>query len=232
MHKLQIKKIKFSDLKRNRYIEIFNSSEKSTPFHSLDWLEFIAESNLNLSLELVVVLDGCNEIAYLPYFTKKNWPSYWMYLPYGTYSGFIYKEINETKIFEFLRKKRFVNFISRLVILDGEKYKNLPYLYGVYDKYVTWILETTNPYNDILDAIPSKTRNQIRKAFKEGVTYKKIETVDELESCKNLYSMLVRKHNISSPYPYKLFEKLFWFSILKSCHKSSQCLRESIRKFF
>ena len=210
---MKIKKIPYSELRTSRYQELFIASEVSTPFHSLDWLDLIIETNAALRLELVVISDNHQEIAFLPYFTKMNWPSFWMFMPHWAYSGFIYEKLNETILFDFLRKNSFTNYFTCMVIFEGELYKTLPYLHGIFEKYSSWILETTNTFEDMMSAIPSKTRNQIRKAFKEGVTYKKIETKQELEEIKQIYSMLVLKHNIQSPYPSILFDELYKLSL-------------------
>lgn len=210
---MQIIKIPYSELRISRYEELLMSSEVSTPFHSLDWLDLMIATNAALRLEIIVVTDNHQEIAFLPYFTKKNWPSFWMFMPHWAYSGFIYNKQNENNLFAFLRKNNFTNYSTRMVTFDGELYRTLPYLHGVFEKYSTWILETTNTFEDMMRAIPSKTRNQIRKAFKEGVIYKKIETRQELEESKQIYSMLVLKHNIRSPYPPILFDELYKLSL-------------------
>ena len=213
---LRLGNICYSQIDSASYDALFHSAENATPFHSRSWMNMVASARKDLEPKVLVVYDNDREIAYLPYFTIVGRPAFWLFMPYGAYSGFIYSSLNKTEISDFLMQKRFARLFTQVVIFEDTIYKELSYLHEVPEKYSTWILPTNRSYSDVFSDFPSKTKNQIRKAFKADVLYKKIDTERELEECKALYSILVEKHRILNPYILKLFEHIYKISLQQS----------------
>jgi hypothetical protein len=206
------------NINRYQYNEIFNNSDIATPFHSLEWLDIIQETYPGIELMFASISLMNNQIAFLPYFTPKNKMHLWMYVPLGGYSGFIYEPNRREDVTIALKQIKFIKFFTRIVIFEDDIYKYCSDLYNYKNQYSTWLLDVTKGYNEIFsNNIHPKTRNQIRRAFKENIVeYKEIETMQEVQQCKILYLHLVRKHQIKSPYPLEVFDNLYRKSLVSS----------------
>lgn len=211
---LELKEISHNDLDTEEYKKIFDYSDVSTPFHSLEWLEIMLLINKDSELKYKIITETqtAKVLAIMPFWGLKNKP-FRMFTPLGGYTGFIYDINNKNTVLDFLKNHNFVKLFSHIIIFDDDIYDNFKYLIKNKTNYSTWIIDTTIDFDTFIAKINGKTRNQIKKAFKEEVEFKNIETKEELEECKNLYSFLVSKHNIKNPYSIFLFEKIYEYSL-------------------
>jgi len=203
--------LKYKDLNEVEYVELLQKSNVSTSFHNLSFLLSLKNSMKNVKLYFLVVVDNDNYLAVLPFFSYKYIPFSMKSLLYGCYGGFIYLQENKMKLILFLKKINFSKFLTEVVSYsDYELYNELPYLHK--KKFETWVLNIPDNHDDFFMSIHSKTRNQIRKAYKENVVVARIKSKKELEKVQSIYMQLVEKHNIQKPYNLKLFEELFKYS--------------------
>ena len=197
--------INLDKLNKQEYEYFFNNAFNSTPFHSLEFLESIANSRDDLVLKFSILEKDNKTIAIMPFFTKKIFPFVMISSAYGCYGGYMFfdKEI-------FTNIPKHYKLISSIVnyndtILDEKNFN--------FELFSTWIIDTTKSYEDIFTKLHSKTRNQIRKAYKENVEVCDIKNIDELNSVLGIYNQLVQKHHIKKPYSNNLFEQLYKFSL-------------------
>lgn len=209
---MKISIVKYKNLNRFNYIKLLKESDVSTPFHNLSFLLSLDKSMKNISLYFYIVEKNKNYIAVMPFFSYKYIPFSMKSLVYGCYGGFIYLQENEKDLVLFFKKNRFSKLLTEVVsYYDNKFYEQMLYLSKKDLK--TWILKIPDNHNDFFKSIHSKTRNQIRKAYKENVVVTKINSKKELEKVQLIYMQLVAKHNIQKPYSLKLFEELFKCSI-------------------
>jgi len=192
-------------LNKKEYEYFFNNAFNSTPFHSLEFLESIANSRDDLVLKFSILEKDSKTIAIMPFFTKKIFPFIMISSVYGCYGGYMFFD---KQIFTNIPKH--YKFISSIVNYNDT-------LLGIrnfnFELFSTWIIDTTKSYEYIFTKLHSKTRNQIRKAYKENVEVYDIKDTNELNSVLGIYNQLVQKHNIKKPYSKNLFEQLYKFSL-------------------
>ena len=194
-----------SKVEKIKYLKLLDESEFSTNFHSLKFLQIIENIRPDLKLKFNIIYENSEIVAIMPFFQKKYFPLSLSSLPYGCYGGFLYKNKSKEKVVAFLKnyKYRLFTVIASYNddIYEGES------LNGI--EYSTWIIKCNNSYNDFFTALHHKTRNQIRKAYKNGIVVKDIKTEEELNIVYDIYEDLILKHKIKKPYPKKLFIELF-----------------------
>lgn len=207
MSSLRFEYVSAQELDRQKYDLLYAISDFATPFHSLAWLEIINSVRSDLKLRFVVLFKGNDQVAYMPFFTLKYLPITMSSVAFGAYGGFIYEDGNKAGIKEFLMHHSIAKPIARLNIFDDDLFTGIPFFKSVASD--TWVVNVDRNKDQIFKDIDGKTRNQIRKAYKGGVTYKRLQTEKELDECKKIYRQLVAKHSIKRPYPDGLFDGLF-----------------------
>ena len=203
-----IKDITIDKLDKEEYKYFFYNAINSTPFHSLEFLEAIAKSRDDLILKFSILKSGNKTIAIMPFFTKKKLPFIMISSLYGCYGGYM-----------FFDKQIFTNISKHYKLISSIVDYNDTLLYAKnfnFELFSTWIIDTKKSYEYIFTRLHSKTRNQIRKAYKENINVHDIEDKDELNNVLDIYNQLVQKHNILIPYSKNLFEQLYKFSLISN----------------
>ncbi|MBS9767619.1 MAG: peptidoglycan bridge formation glycyltransferase FemA/FemB family protein [Flavobacteriaceae bacterium] len=203
---LHHKNIIAKDTDLNFYDELVQLSQRSTPFHSLDFLNLIRET-YKVKLKFTVVYRDTNIIAMMPYFVKNNNPlrmkSSWL----GCYGGFLYLEEDRDDLISYLSKNTTNQPFSTIISFDDDLLSLTQKWHKAEDS--TWILNTNTTYEEVYKSIHYKTRNQIQKSIKSEVTVSNIKTNEELEQVKQIYKNLIAKHSLKHPFSDHFFDTAF-----------------------
>lgn len=190
----------------NTYLSLLSASNYATPFHNMSFLKIISKIRNDLDLYFYIIKQDNRIIAIMPYFRNSYLPFTMNSLPYGCYGGFIYEENNKLTLLKYLKKNRFFKLLTTITSYQDDLYDTT---YLIAKELSTWIIETTITYDGFFANLHSKTRNQIRKTYKNNIKIQDIKTADELQKVLEIYSGLIKKHSISNPYPNELFYQLF-----------------------
>jgi len=195
----------------NSYKFLYNNSEYSTPFHSIEFLDSIQKSRKDLVLKFNILYLEDKILGIMPFFKKKFFPFVVVSLPYGCYGGYLYLKKDEYIFKESINKIFKSKIFFKINSYNNEIYKMIKNVRCTIQH--TWVIETSDKYENIFQRLHSKTKNQIRKSVKEGIVVKNLLYEEELEQVISIYSQLIKKHNIKKPYNRALFESLYKYNI-------------------
>jgi hypothetical protein len=213
-YKLLTKKV-LSKMEDEIYMNLYNTSLLSTPFHNLVFLRVLEKTRKSLLLKFLVLYRDNEIIAMMPYFSHKYLLSLSMNsLPHGCYGGFLYHPQHNKDIEKYLKNNKFISPLSIINSYEDSLYSNLKYFKK--KKYSTWTIDMRFSYDNIFQNLHSKTRNQIRKALKSGIVIRDIKRIEEVNDVLKIYSQLIEKHKIKKPYTNEIFSKLFFSSLQDS----------------
>lgn len=210
-NKVYHKTEKFNEIDIDFYKTLVQSSQRATPFHTLDFLQLIAESFTNMQLKFSVIYEGDRRIAMMPCFLKKSNPFRMKSSVLGCYGGFVYLEKDRNTILEYLSQSNINQLFSSVISFDDDLLTATKQWHG--REEATWIMDTDKSYEELYKGIHYKTRNQIQKAVKSNVEVASISTDAELAQVKQIYKNLVQKHNIKKPFSDRFFDVAFKMSL-------------------
>lgn len=201
MHKI----VNFKDLDKKEYQELVESGSNSTPFHQYDWLSIVSKINSKYYLKVLCYYKFDKLIAAMPFMDHKYLKAFCISGISGTYGGLVYTEWPK----DFTVPNRLFSQIN-LLNSSEENYKNLA---SIISKQETFILDINREYDVIIKSIHQKTRNQIRKSEKSGITIARVSNKYEIDSCYKLYLELGKKHSIKNQYSKEFIQDLISKSI-------------------
>ena len=196
MTTLTLKKIKNIEISES-YKKLISSSPLATPFHNPAWLSAVALSFPNYRLAGFEYYENSNLVGALPLFIKKKRGKL-VSFPLGGYGGYVGKKIKGSIPLPHFSRYHIAN------------YNNLQYrsVLKKRQEVSTWVLDTKRPYDNILSSFHYKTRNQIRKATKSGITYKTVKKHTDVLRCYELYCDMLKKHNVHGGLKLETFTEL------------------------
>lgn len=169
------------------YPEVVATSSLGTPFHNPSWLQAMSLSVPKYQLGGIEYRKAGELVGILPVF-KRAHGRVLVSLAWGGYGGYV-GELPEKSL-----------PLPHGVLYRIANYHNLSYrsVYRTKTDASTWVLDTTRSYDEIFSSFHQKTRNQIRKAAKCGVSYKEVTTASEVAVCYKIYGELLKKHGVAT----------------------------------
>ena len=191
-------KIKLNNLDENLYNYFHSNSENTSPFLSLSWLKSISFSSYGYKLKFIEIYENGMIVGYLPCF-EKYFGLIKLCSVWGGYGGYVSD------------KKLALKRIGSFCILKQYSYNKNSIgvkFHITSNKLSTWVKEINLPYQAIFESLHKKTKNQIRKSAKSGLTYVNVDDKELARKCYDVYKGLIDKHNISTPLSINTFTSL------------------------